>query len=121
MAKIPECYSVKETKKPIKKRIYRDDDQCRAGRDIPQSERHTGTGGYKHCQECIEAYLASAFKAFLVPFLVIPSPLHGKIVALQVGTTMGTKFEDGLGNRLFTAAAVNSGQMSTNAYSRQLS
>jgi len=59
MAKILEYYSVKETKKTIKKRIYHDDDQCRAARDIPQNERGD-TGGYGHCQECIEASLVSA-------------------------------------------------------------
>jgi len=60
MAKVPEYFSAKQTKKPNKKRIYHDDDQCRAGRDIPQSERRNGTGGYRQCEECIEAYLASA-------------------------------------------------------------
>jgi len=60
MAKVPEYYSVKEAKKPIKKRIYHDDDQCRVARDIPQSERRCGTGGYRQCQECIEASLVSA-------------------------------------------------------------
>ena len=60
MAKVAEYYSVKETKKPIKKRIYQDDDQCRVACDIPQSERRNGTGGYRRCQECIEANLASA-------------------------------------------------------------
>jgi len=60
MAKVPEYYSVKENKKPFNKRIYHDDDQCRAGRNIPQSEQRNGTGGYKRCQECLEAYLASA-------------------------------------------------------------
>ena len=39
MAKVPEYYSVKETERPIKKRIYHDDDPCRVARDIPQSER----------------------------------------------------------------------------------
>jgi hypothetical protein len=60
MAKVPDYFSAKETKKPNKKRIYHDDDQCRAGRDILQSERRNGTGGYRQCEECIEAYLASA-------------------------------------------------------------
>ncbi len=60
MAKVPEYYSVKETKKPIKKRIYHDDDQCRVGGAIPQNERRNGTGGYRQCQDCIEAFLASA-------------------------------------------------------------
>ena len=60
MAKAPEYYSAKETKKPIKKRVFHDDDQCRVGRDIPPSDRRNGTGGYKQRRECIEAYLASA-------------------------------------------------------------
>lgn len=60
MAKVPEYYHANENKKPIKKRIYHDDDQCRVARDMPQSERRNGTGGYRQCEECCEASLASA-------------------------------------------------------------
>ena len=45
MAKVPEYYHANENKKPIKKRIYHDDDQWRVARDMPQSERRNGTGG----------------------------------------------------------------------------
>jgi len=60
MAKVPGYCSVKETKKPIGKRIYHDDDQCRVARDTPQSERRNRTGSYKQRRECIDASLASA-------------------------------------------------------------
>jgi hypothetical protein len=52
MAKVKEYYSVNEASKPADKRVYHDNDQCRAGRDIPQHERRPGTGGYRHCNDC---------------------------------------------------------------------
>jgi hypothetical protein len=52
MAKVTEYYSINEAKKPADKRVYHDNDQCRAGRDIPQSERRNGKGGYRHCEDC---------------------------------------------------------------------
>jgi hypothetical protein len=60
MAKVPEYYSVKETKKPFQKRVYHDDDQCPVARSIPENERRNGTGGYGCCEECIKASLGSA-------------------------------------------------------------
>jgi hypothetical protein len=52
MAKVADYYSVNEAKKPADKQVYHDNDQCRAGRDIPQSERRPGRGGYRHCNDC---------------------------------------------------------------------
>jgi hypothetical protein len=52
MAKDKEYYSVNEVKKSANKRVYHDNDQCRAGREIPPSERRDGTGGYRHCEDC---------------------------------------------------------------------
>src|ERR1035437_4565858 len=46
MAKVADYYSVNEANKPADKQVYHDNDQCRAGRDIPQSERRPGRGGY---------------------------------------------------------------------------
>jgi hypothetical protein len=52
MAKVKEYYSINEASKPANKRVHHDNDQCRAGRDIPMSERRAGTGGYRHCEDC---------------------------------------------------------------------
>lgn len=52
MAKDPDYYSVNESSKPADKQVYHDNLQCRAGRDIPQNERRSGTGGYRHCKDC---------------------------------------------------------------------
>jgi hypothetical protein len=52
MAKVSPYYSVNEAKKPADKQVRHDNDQCRAGRDIPQGERRAGTGGYRHCKDC---------------------------------------------------------------------
>jgi len=52
MAKVSPYHSVNEAKKPADKQVHRDNDQCRAGRDIPQGERRAGTGGYRHCKDC---------------------------------------------------------------------
>jgi hypothetical protein len=52
MAKVADYYSINEAKKPADKQVYHDNDQCIAGRDIPQSERRPGRGGYRHCNDC---------------------------------------------------------------------
>lgn len=52
MAKVTPYYSVNETKKPQKDRVYHNSDACRAGRDIPRNERHEGTNGYRLCKDC---------------------------------------------------------------------
>jgi hypothetical protein len=52
MARVSPYYSVNEAKKPTNKQVHHTDDQCRAGRDIPQNERRPGTGGYRHCEDC---------------------------------------------------------------------
>ena len=52
MAKVADYYSVNEVSKPADKRVYHDNDQCKAGRDIPKNEQRPGRGGYKHCQDC---------------------------------------------------------------------
>jgi hypothetical protein len=50
--KVSPYYSVNEAKKPETKRVHHTDGQCKAGRDIPESERRQGTGGYRHCDDC---------------------------------------------------------------------
>jgi hypothetical protein len=45
-------YSVNEVKKPESQRVYHNNPNCRAGRDIPQSERRSGDGGYRLCKDC---------------------------------------------------------------------
>lgn len=52
MAKVSPYHSVNEAIKPETKRVYHTDDHCRAGRDIPKHERLSGTGGYRHCEDC---------------------------------------------------------------------
>jgi hypothetical protein len=52
MAKVSAFYSVNETKKPVEKRVYHNDNSCPAGRDIPSNERRPGTGGYRLCEDC---------------------------------------------------------------------
>ena len=45
-------YSVNEEVKPADKRVYHNNEKCRAGRDIPQNERRPGTNNYRLCQDC---------------------------------------------------------------------
>lgn len=45
-------YSINEVKKQPAKRVYHNNLNCRAGRDIPQNERRPGTGGYRLCEDC---------------------------------------------------------------------
>jgi hypothetical protein len=52
MTKVSDYYSINEAKKPADKQVYHDNDQCIAGRDIPQNERRPGRGGYRHCTDC---------------------------------------------------------------------
>ena len=52
MAKVPAFYSVNEANKPANKQVYHNDNACPPGRDIPQNERRTGTGGYRLCEDC---------------------------------------------------------------------
>jgi hypothetical protein len=52
MAKVAAFYSVNEVSKPAEKRVHHNDDTCPPGRDIPQQERRSGTGGYRLCEKC---------------------------------------------------------------------
>ncbi len=52
MAKVPNYYSVTEASKPAANRVYHDNNDCRAGRDIPLHQRRIGDGGYRHCEDC---------------------------------------------------------------------
>jgi hypothetical protein len=45
-------YSINEEKKPAADRVYHSNANCRAGRDIPQSERRSGTNDYRPCKDC---------------------------------------------------------------------
>ncbi len=45
-------YSVNEVKKPADKRVHHNNSACRPGQDIPYSERRTGTGSYRLCDDC---------------------------------------------------------------------
>jgi hypothetical protein len=54
MPTVAAFYSVNETLKPVKNsRVYHDNNACAPGRDIPAKERKPGTGGYRHCEQCI--------------------------------------------------------------------
>lgn len=52
MTSVPAFYSINEVKKPPQHRVYHNDSVCPSGRDIPQSERRAGTGGYRLCEDC---------------------------------------------------------------------
>jgi hypothetical protein len=52
MAKIPAFYSINEAKKPEKDRVHHNNDACPPGRDIPLTERRSGTSGYRLCDNC---------------------------------------------------------------------
>jgi len=45
-------HSINEVKKPAPIRVYHNNSACAPGRDIPQSERQGGTGGYRLCDDC---------------------------------------------------------------------
>ncbi len=53
MPVVPAFYSVNEANKP--KPVHHNNSACAPGRDIPQSERRSGTGGYPLCQDCTRA------------------------------------------------------------------
>jgi hypothetical protein len=52
MARVPTFYSVNEVKKPAANRVHHNNNACAPGRDIPQSERRSGDGGYRLCDDC---------------------------------------------------------------------
>lgn len=52
MSRVAPFYSVNEAKKRPEHRVYHVDTSCKAGRDIPLSERRSGTGGYRLCRDC---------------------------------------------------------------------
>jgi hypothetical protein len=51
---VADFHSINETKKPAANRVYHNNGTCPPGRDIPASERRTGTGGYRLCDDCKE-------------------------------------------------------------------
>jgi hypothetical protein len=52
MPRVPAFHSINEVTKPVSLRVYHDNSACAPGRDIPQNERRTGDGGYRHCDVC---------------------------------------------------------------------
>jgi hypothetical protein len=55
MPTVADFHSVNETTKKLPaNRVYHNKSVCPPGRDIPQNERRTGTGGYRLCHNCIE-------------------------------------------------------------------
>ena len=52
MPKVADFHSVNEAQKPPEARRYHNNSECAPGRDIPQSERRFGTGGYRLCDHC---------------------------------------------------------------------
>jgi hypothetical protein len=52
MPATPPFYSVNEVKKPENQRVHHNNSACPPGRDIPQNERQSGTGGYRLCNDC---------------------------------------------------------------------
>jgi hypothetical protein len=54
MPSTPAFYSINEEKKPAANRVHHNNSACPPGRDIPQHERRSGTGGYRLCHDCEE-------------------------------------------------------------------
>lgn len=54
MPRVPDFYSINEAAKPAAHRVYHNNSACPPGRDIPQHERRSGTGGYRLCDDCRE-------------------------------------------------------------------
>jgi hypothetical protein len=52
MPKVAPFYSVNEAAKPLRHRVYHDNNNCPPGRDIPKNEQRPGTGGYRLCENC---------------------------------------------------------------------
>ena len=53
MARIPDFYSINETKLPVAARRYHNNDLCAPGRDIKAAgEDRPGNNGYKLCERC---------------------------------------------------------------------
>jgi hypothetical protein len=54
MSRVPEFYSINEANKPVDQRVHHNNSACPPGRDIPARERHSGTNGYRLCNDCAE-------------------------------------------------------------------
>ena len=54
MPRVPDFHSVNEAKKAAYIRVYHDNSACVPGRDMPQTERQLGKGGYRHCGVCTD-------------------------------------------------------------------
>jgi len=54
MPQVSSFHSVNEAKKPASKQVHHNNSACPPGRDIPQNERRSGTGGYRLCNDCAE-------------------------------------------------------------------
>jgi hypothetical protein len=52
MPSVAAFHSVNEVKKPAHNRVHHNNSACPPGRDIPASERQSGTGGYRLCDDC---------------------------------------------------------------------
>ena len=52
MPRVSPFYSVNELRKPPGRRVHHDNSVCPPGRDIPERERSSGTGGYRLCDDC---------------------------------------------------------------------
>jgi len=52
MPKIAEFHSTNEAAKPAGSRVHHNNSACAPGRDIPQNERRSGSGGYRLCDDC---------------------------------------------------------------------
>lgn len=52
MTTVAAFYSINEASKPAEKRVHHNNNACPPGRDIPQHERRSGTGGYRLCNDC---------------------------------------------------------------------
>jgi len=51
MSRVTAFYSVNQLKKPLKDRVYHNNNKCAPGRDIPHHERKYGASGHL-CQHC---------------------------------------------------------------------
>ena len=52
MSRVNDFHSFNETSKHPVNRVYHNNGYCSEGHEIPESERRTGTGGFRLCDVC---------------------------------------------------------------------
>jgi hypothetical protein len=52
MPQVRSFHSTQEKQKPLRERVYHNNDGCPPGRRITREERCGGDGGYRLCHDC---------------------------------------------------------------------